>query len=197
MKDTRQSFFTRRGFLKFLGIGTGVAIVAPAVSLDKPTEPKLVLPPPKQDEPIFDTIETGDSGTWGFDLSDFEDDFAPPPPGYYIMRIVDIRGPDINRNGDMYMMPVCEILSDVNDAWIGRKYTPYMALTPERIKYTKQDLLRMGASLSMLRDDGSPRDLVGLTFGVDLVHHCASHKDGPFCNMQNIKAVQLGILQSV
>lgn len=124
--------------------------------------------------------------SWGFAMSEIEEregGFQAPPVGTYMMEVVEIKGPTENKKGEMYIIPVCEILEADEEMWIGRKYSPYMALTKERAGYTKLDLRKMGASDECLSDDGDPNDIVGLVFTVDLI------QNGDYINMRNIEAV--------
>ena len=123
--------------------------------------------------------------TWGFDFGEIEEQeggFQNPPVGTYQMEIVELKGPTTNKKGELYIIPICEILDAAEDKWVGRKYSPYMALNSERAGYTKLDLRRMGADDACLSGDGDPQDLVGLVFSVDLV------QNGDYINMRNIEA---------
>ena len=123
--------------------------------------------------------------TWGFDfgeIDELEGGFQNPPVGTYKMEVVELKGPTTNKKGELYIIPICEILEAAEDKWEGRKYSPYMALNSERAGYTKMDLRRMGANDDCLSGDGDPQDLVGLVFTVDLV------QNGDYINMRNIES---------
>lgn len=127
--------------------------------------------------------------TWGFDMGDIEEQeggFHDPPVGSYTLEVIEIKGPTNNAKGELYLIPICEILEADDDTWIGRKYSPYMALTEARAGYTKLDLRRMGASDDCLSADGNPNDVVGLVFTVDLVQNKG------YTNMRNIEAIADG-----
>lgn len=126
------------------------------------------------------------NATWGFGMGEIEEQeggFENPPVGHYTMEITEVKGPTNNKKGELYVIPICEILEADDEVWVGRKYSPYMALTKERAGYTKLDLRRMGASDECLSDDGNPHDLEGLVFTVDLIQNKG------YINMRNIEAV--------
>ena len=124
--------------------------------------------------------------SWGFDFGEIDEQeggFQNPPVGTYMMEIVELKGPTNNKKGELYIIPICEIVEAAEEKWVGRKYSPYMALNAERAGYTKMDLRLMGADDKCLSGDGDPQDLVGLVFNVDLV------QNGNYINMRNIEAV--------
>ena len=127
--------------------------------------------------------------TWGFDFGEIEElegGFQNPPVGTYSMEVVELKGPAENKKGELYIIPICEILEAAEEKWVGRKYSPYMSLAKERVGYTKMDLRRMGADDACLSGDGDPQDLIGLVFSVDLV------QNGDYINMRNIEAATDG-----
>jgi len=124
--------------------------------------------------------------TWGFAMGGVDEQeggFQNPPVGSYTMEIVELKGPTENKSGGLYIIPICEILEADDETWVGRKYSPYMSLTKERVGYTKLDLRKMGASDDCLSNDGNPQDIEGLVFKVDLV------QNGDYINMRNIEAI--------
>ncbi len=124
--------------------------------------------------------------TWGFamgDVGEQEGGFQNPPVGSYTMEVIELKGPTENKSGDLYIIPICEILEATDETWIGRKYSPYMALSKARVGYTKLDLRKMGASDDCLSDDGNPQDIEGLVFKVDLI------QNGDYINMRNIESI--------
>ena len=124
--------------------------------------------------------------TWGFAMGSIDEQeggFQSPPVGSYTMEVTELKGPTTNKNGDLYIIPSCEILEASDESWIGRKYSPYMSLAKSRAGYTKLDLRKMGASEDCLSDDGNPQDIEGLVFKVDLI------QNGDYINMRNIEAI--------
>jgi len=102
-----------------------------------------------------------------------------PPPGHYTMRIVEAKK-KLTLEDDKPFLAVVFLITESNVLkWLDREWRKRMYLTPNAEKYTKKDLLRMGASKKSLDDpDLLVRERV--IFECDVVY------SGRWANLKNI-----------
>lgn len=101
-----------------------------------------------------------------------------PPQGHYAMRLVTSRL-RLTNDGDKPYIAVEFFIIEGESSWVDRTWRKRMYLTPNAEKYTKADLIRMGASQRALSD---PERLPSehLVFECDVVY------SGRWANIKNI-----------